>query len=465
MAPTISFSGIASGIDSTSLIQALLDRSRATRIAPLESRIESLGDENDAFGTLSALLNKLKDHVQNFRTLNGGILSKFAVSSDETVASASASNGAPIGSTTVNVLQIAKNGTFSFDDNFSSLGSPVAPGLVDTGNNSITIDVGTGSDQESVNLNVTSATTLDDLVSQFNNSSSKAVASIVNKGTSSSPQYAFVVNSLKEGSAQGEIAVSVGSDITSAGIFNSSTLSQAQDAQFTISGINGTVTRASNTISDVFDGLTFTFSKPGSTTFTVASDVDATTETLQGFVDIYNEIVDFVKENDLVTRTENGDQVENIFGPLSSSSLDEQILSTLRNAISSSGNSSGTSAKIFADLGITTNQDGTLEFDSDVFAKALSSDPDSVAKIAANLGETLGAVDGSIAQYTRFNGLIDGLTNSNSSTISDLNKRVADLEKILSREEQNLTNQFARLESLVGNLQSQQSALSSILPS
>lgn len=468
MAPLISFSGLASGIDSAALIKATLDQQRAVRITPLQSKIASFQDTNGAFSKLKELLGALNTSAQSLRTVNGGAVAKSAASSDETIVTGSASSSAINGSYSINVLQLARSANFSFDDRFASSDTIINPDINDGAtpdDRTVFVNVGTGSNQETVEIELTSATTVSEFVSQFNAASSKATASLVNVGTSSSPSYAISIASNNQGTDLGEISVSVGNEITTGGVgaFTSSTITQALDAQLTVSGISGTITKSSNTITDIIPGLTFNLVDTGSATVTVNTDSAATSTKLQQFVDAYNEVLSYIKEQDAVTQEEDENGLRNIFGALASTSIDEGLVTALRSSLTGSSTSGGT-VNTLADLGITTERDGSLKFDSATFATALSDDPESVTTITASLGESLGAVDGTLAQYTRFSGIIDTASNANTSEISRLNQRIADLEKVLAKEEESLNARFARLESLIGQLSSQQSTLAQILP-
>ena len=466
MSALINFSGIASGIDSSALIKAIIDQDRAVRVSPLQKLVSSTTDTNSSYSKLKDLLSKLNTATQNLREVNGSGLEKNAASSDETIATATASSSATNGSYTINVTQLAKNANFSFNDRFSSSSSVIAAGInnADTaGNRTVNFQIGTGSEQENVAVVLTNTTSLDDFVSLFNANSTKATASVVNVGTSSSPSYAISVVSNNQGTDKGQIAVSVGSAVSAAGVFGVNTLSQATNATFTLTGVSGTITKSSNSISDVVPGLTLDLKSTGSATLTVSDDVAGTTSNISDFVNAYNDVINYIKENDAVTREEEGSSVNNIFGPLAGTSLDESLVGSLRSALSQA-NISGTTINTLSDLGISTQRDGTLKFDSSELSKAVSSNPESVRTITQNLGEILGAVDDTLAQYTRFNGLIDSASNANTDKISNLNTRIGEIESSLSKKEQSLTARFARLESLLGQLGSQQSALSQTLP-
>ncbi|RME62197.1 MAG: hypothetical protein D6780_00205, partial [Candidatus Dadabacteria bacterium] len=417
----ISFPGIASGIDTASLINALIETQRQTTVVPLQNKIDNLNKTNSAFSELSSLLGKLQSAADSFRDVNGGAISKIAVSSDEQVLTASASKAASTGTYTVNVSQLAKNATFSFDDRFSSATDVINSGINDSApaaDRTVTITVGQGSSAENVSVELTSTSTAQDFVDSFNQQSSLATASLVNVGTDSSPQYAIVINSNNTGTEKGTIAVkSVGAEVAPA--FQTYQIDQAKDLQFTISGISGTFTRSTNTVSDVIAGVTFNAEGVGSAQLQVQVDENATLSAAQEFVNAYNDVISFINENDqVIVDTSNG-ETTNLFGPLSSTSLDESVVSVLRQALSSSSTSSTVST--LSDLGITTQRDGTLALSEDTFKSALAKDPEGAGSILNNLGETLGGINGSIAQFTQFNGLIDSAINNNNSQIASLN--------------------------------------------
>lgn len=459
----VSFSGLASGIDSQALIKAFTTQTRQARVSPLQDTINKLTDTNTVFDELSDKLESLKAAAYKFRAISGGAVSKTGTSTDESVLTASAGNSALNSSFTVTVNQIAKNSTYSFNDtNISSSSSALVSGLA--GTDTISVETGTGSDKETVTLNVTNTTTLEDLATNFNSTSNKSTASIVNVGTSASPTYKLVFTSNYEGTQKGTVAITVGANIQAQGRFTAATTSQATDSQFSITGITGSITRSTNQISDVVSGVTLNFNKAGTSTVTISNDSASSTETIQDFVDAYNEVNAYIKENDLITREDSGDSVNNIFGPLASSSIDNNILTALRTSLSNAGKT-GSSINVLADIGITTERDGSLKFNTAVFNSALSSEPNSVRTITEDLGEDLAAVDGTIAQFTQYNGTIDLAVNANKTQITNFQDKISLIERSISQQESALTGRFSRLESLISKLTSQQQQLSSILGS
>ena len=77
----VSFSGIASGIDTESLISATISAKRQTRITPLENKISEAEDETSAMEKLKDKYLDLKELLSKFTTLQGGAIKKQAASS------------------------------------------------------------------------------------------------------------------------------------------------------------------------------------------------------------------------------------------------------------------------------------------------------------------------------------------------------------------------------------------------
>lgn len=461
----INFSGLASGIDSESLIKATSDALRAQRVLPSQKKVQDIGDTNAALSDLKAKLTTLQTKARQFATINGGPLSKSATSSDETILTASTSNSATNGAYTVRVAQLAKSDTYSFDDRFADPAVALAPAIgASSGGHNREIGVKFGTSDEFF-VDITPTTTLSDIASAINNGTTKGVATVVNTGQSPNP-YALVIKSNNTGTAEGQITINVGSDLAGVPIFQSATHPGAQDAEFTISGITGTITKSTNSVSDVIPGVTFNLVSEAPTTdvtINVNDDKAGTTSRLQDFVTAYNDIITYMKDKNTIERQENGSQVTSVFGPLSTTRIDENAIVSIRETMSSSAYTSGQYVRIFADLGISTERDGTLKFDSAKFQENLAKEPASVDRLLKAFGDAAAITGGTIDQQVRFNGIIDVALNNNKDQITDLNKRIANAESSISKNEETMRARFSRLESLTSQLQSQQAQLTSAL--
>ena len=85
---------------------------------------------------------------------------------------AAAGNGAVNGTYTLSVSQTAKNGTASISSlatTYTAASDVINPNIVNGGgDDDFTVDVGLGSDQVSVTIELTNTTTLDSLATQLN---------------------------------------------------------------------------------------------------------------------------------------------------------------------------------------------------------------------------------------------------------------------------------------------------------
>jgi len=460
MASGLSFSGLASGIDSSALIKSLIDQERNLKIKPLETKRTSLSDQNTAFEKLSELLTTLKSKADGFRTINGSAVSFSASSSDETVLSGAASKTAVQASYGVTVTQLAKNSTFSFGSSagaYTSTTDKISGGSAFSDTVSIVIG-DAGSPLDTVNINLTENTSLQDFVTSFNSETSDATASLVNTGTDTSPSYRVVITSKNTGEDKGAIAVTVGSILSSRNAFNSNSQSNAQNAIFSIAGVGTNIERSSNTISNVIDGVTFSLKNAGSSTLSVNVDTNGTSSALKNFVGAYNDVLSYIKEQDTVTRDNSVSNTKNIFGALATSSLDESIVSTLRSALTGSTSTGGV-VNVLADLGVSTKRDGTLAFDEAIFKTAIGSDATGTSKVLNRIGDTLANTNGTIDQFTGFGRLIDSSENSNKSETRRINQQINTYEKFIAQREQALVSRFASLEQLIGRLNGAQTAL------
>ena len=460
----LSFSGIASGIDSQAIIDSSVASARLARVTPNQKKVGELEETNTALENLGEKLDALRTTLQQFTALSGGGVSKTGSSSKESVVGATASNAATNGSYDVTVTTLAKNHTYSFDQTYSSSTSPLQrtlTGAEGAAARTVTFTVGTGTYQETVSVVVTNGSyAISQFVSDFNAAATKAEASLVNVGTETSPSYKVVISGSYEGTEKGTIArTSLGASLTNLTPYSESA---ASNSSISISGI-GTIARSTNSISDVIPGVTLNLASAGTATVKIAEDSATTTAKMQDFVTAFNDVVKFVTENNVVTRDESGSEVRNIFAPLASTRTDDTALQALRAQISSTTASGGSLIRVFSDIGITTQRDGTVKFDTTKLQQALSSEPGSVNSIIQTFADSISLTGGVVDRYTRYSGLLDISINNNKNLITDLNRRISDAEKAIQRMADGLKERYARLEGLMSRLQQQQNSLSGAL--
>lgn len=457
------FSGLASGIDSAALIDAYVEARQITNDIR-KKEIEHLSSENDALDELNTKISALYDLIDKFRTVNGGGVGKTTSSYDEGVATATALASAINASYSLNVTSVANPATASFNNSYSSDSSYVST----AGSGNITVKVGTGSEQKVITVAVTQdSTTLAQLAAAINsdsNAEGRVSASVVNVGGSSA-DYRLVINSLQSGTSKGSLEISADAAITELTGAPNQTVSQAANAVFTLGGINGSITRDSNLIDDVVSGMTFNLVDTGETDITVTNNADATVESLEEIVTAYNEIVEYINENDLVDRVEDGDDVDNTYGSLAKTRIDNDFLSEFRTALASAEASSGTSVTSMSELGLKTNRDGTISIDEEQLKDAVASDPSGATQVLNNWADSASGVDGFMYQYTKLNGYIDIAQEGNSSETENLQDQINQLDRQIDKMKESMQKRFANLEKISSQMQTNSQSISTILSS
>jgi len=132
---------------------------------------------------------------------------------------------------------------------------------------------------------------------------------------------------------------------------------------------------------------------------------------------------------------------------------------------------------VLRDVGIRLGDGGKLEFDESKFREAYAADPDSVQKLFSASETTTDAAGKQTikgiglgwlmeANFTRLIDPVDGVLTREGKTLdqqtNDFNDRIKSLDKRLGQKRARLERQFAQMESVLANLQSQQSALGAL---
>jgi flagellar hook-associated protein 2 len=434
-----SFTGLATGIDTGSIVDELV----TIRRRPLDLEIARQDDRQataDAFSTLDSKLLAVKAALKDLRTAED-VLTKAASSSDADVLSASAGLGSVDGITTVQVTQLSSSSRATAATGLSALTDTVAS---DAGTLEFTVG---GGDPQTVDL--TGSTTLQELVDSINALGAGVIASAVNVGTPSAASYKLQIVASETGTSS-DIAIS--NDDTTLSI----SAAAGANAQFTVTGFPDTIERASNTVSDVIPGVTFVLKQSGSTAdVSVSNDTDAVETKLQAFADAFNDLQTFVNENSTIERV--GDEGSAV-GPLATNPTVRGILDQLREDIRTSISGTSGGVTTLSQIGIATQQDGTLTFDGATFQSELAANPRGVGEVLGGVGAGNGVADllhNTITDLTQFDGLLDKVQDGLSEDIRRADESIARGERSIDAFRADLEGTFAVLERTVSTIQSQ----------
>lgn len=440
----INFSGLATGLDSASIIDSLVSLERLP-INRLETKSAVLDAKTRKLNTLKTRLEGLSAASKAVDTRTEAQPSR-ADSADPGVLGVVASGSALPGSYDVIVGNLASGGKVR-SDAFSARDQT---GLFGSG--TIDFQVGGGA---AVSITVDGSSTLDSVVNSINTSGGGLQAAVVYDGT----DYFLRVASTATGSANNltitESGVTLG--VSSPG----NVLASATDASFSVDGI--AMTRGTNTVVDAVPGTTLTLNASSAGTpvrVTVNRDNDALRDRLQSFVDAYNGVDSFLRTEFAYTgTTKSADS-------LGSDAALRAVQSRLRTALTNTV--AGTSGRYdtLASIGIKLRNDGSLELDKVRFDATLAEDPDAIANVLSGATGAMSSIDAIVNDYTdATTGVIAGRTKSHESQKREIRSQVERLELRIDKFETRLRVQFAALEQLTSTLQGQGQQLNAIFSS
>jgi flagellar hook-associated protein 2 len=202
-----------------------------------------------------------------------------------------------------------------------------------------------------------------------------------------------------------------------------------------------TVTRSSNTVSDVINGITLNLEKAGTVSLDVTRDTAAVTGSVQSFINAFNEVQTQMAEMRAgVLRSESGSLL----------SLEAQF----RNVLNTAAEADSVFSYLF-EIGVSTKLDGSLTLDTSILEGALTTDFDGVANLFADPTTGFAVRFETVAdELLQSGGMFDSRAASLDDQIRALEDRKLDLEFRLESRESTLIAQFSALDQLVSQLQS-----------
>ncbi|WAG77615.1 flagellar filament capping protein FliD [Metapseudomonas furukawaii] len=469
----VGITGLGSNIDIDSIVTALVNAEKAPKEAQL-SRLEKATTEK--FTAVGQLKGAISEFQTALKDLNSADLftKRTAVSSNTTLASVSATTKATSGSYQVTVERLATSSKVA-TGTFASGATAASAGM---------LTVKLGPDDRGVDVQVAAGATLSEIRDTLNTAlKGKGIsANLVSNPSDGSSRLVLSSNTTGEGkdvyvqASAGLEAFRIGdfadndpatkpsatlSALDSTSSTSSGYLTQAQDASFTVDGL--TLNSATNSVSNAISEVTLNLASadPGKK-FTVTVDLDKSgvKTNIKKFVDAYNKLMETTKG--LTTVVSVGEGKEPVTGALVGDATVRTLLSTVRNELVKSAGQDG-GINILADLGITTQQDGSLKVDDTKLDKALTSNYGSVASFFTGDDGLMNRLNNKLTGYTDTDGILeqrlDGLQSSLDSVDDQRTKLNLRIEQIQTR----LYAQYNAMDSLIANLNQTSSRLDQAL--
>ena len=369
-----------SGLNITQIVDSLVEAEQVPQENQIQSKIDAKNTAISAIGEIKSALSKLSTSLT---TLTGNTSLKVKSTSSAVSANISDPSTAVEINSSITVTTLAKGQTLAFEDyalNTSLVGAGTL--LLERGDWSSGSFVASATVQ-SKSLTVLATDTLESLKDKINALDYGVTASVLGAGDDT---YTLVLKSQDGKSNALRITATEspsGSGLSA--IDNSTTNSSKQklagtDAAFTVDGIS--LTRSSNTISDLFRGYTVNLlastTVNGSDTpanLTGSVDKDAATTNLQSFVTAVNTARTLLNE-----KTFRGSSTQDA-GDLSDDPVIKSIQNQLKTLTSSQLSGFGANGVYLSNLGVRTEKDGLLSLNTTVLENELKNNPTSLDAI------------------------------------------------------------------------------------
>jgi flagellar hook-associated protein 2 len=447
---TISSSGIGSGLNVSQIVTALMDAEKG----PLNSINKSISSDNaqiSAYGSISS-------QISSFQSAIAGLITPSNIKA--TTASSSSTS----------VLSVSNDGTAltgEYKITNVTLASPqvLTSDISNTAYTSINSSIGTTG---SITISGTTITptsyTVAGMVEAINNANISGVsATMTNLGSSAAPDYQIRIVNTSDTAAT--IALSAGNDFTGLAF----TSADAVAGSVTING--NTVTRSTNTITDLVPGLTINLVGDGNSTITVAQDSSALSSKISAFVTAFNTLDKSLK--DISSYDATAKKGAALYGDATIVSLRREIRSIITSTL---GVNATTSYNRLSQVGVSFKSDGTLSLDSTTLNTAISANFNKVAKLFSGTGvstDSLG-LHGFAYQLntvlTTATGIDGSITNRKSSLQTEIRRlqaraeqeqlRLDDLQQLYQRQYTALDRTVSSLNSMASYLTNQFDAMS-----
>jgi flagellar hook-associated protein 2 len=436
---TVSFSGLATGLNTDSIITQLVELRRAP-VYRLQSARKGYQDQISGLSTLKTKLLALQTAAKKMDTAAEFSSAKAASNLSEALTVSAGGTASPGQyEIFVNTLATAqKMQSQGYDSKLNSVGSgPV----------SLTVGGTTTS------LNLVGVTTLEGLATLINDNVEDVSASIVNTGATTGG-YRLLVNGTEAGSAN---AFTLDLSGLTGGIAPvMTTYTTALDATLTIDDIE--VTADSNNPNDIITGVTLNLLKADPTkaiTVTVTRDTDSITSNLKGMVAAYNDLFSYIQTQSAVG------------GVMRDNPALRAVASRVENMFSAALEGGLGDITHFAEMGVTRLEGRQIKFDETKFKEVLSGQfgdvRDFFIKRDGNAGKAY-ELDQAIDVMSRST---DGLFKISTDA---LNKRIEYTDSSIDRYERSIESyqltmqrRFTAMEQTVSQLQSQGNYLNSIV--
>ena len=396
----------------------------------LQSQQTTLNGQQSELETVSSTFNSLQAAVDTIQSSTG--VGAFSANvSNTTVASASVSSGVMSGDYTLNVISLGSQTNAVSPSGLNTVTDPTAANIDSASSYTLSIN---GTDYNISNP----AGTLSGLAQAITNSSASVQASVVNVGTTSSPDYRLSVQSLNY--APDTVQLSDGSNGNLL-----STISTGTNVTYQVNGQPSTPISSNTRSATLSTGLNVQLLATGSTTITVGQSISGIASGLSAFANAYNSITSELNKN----RGQSG-------GALTGDSVIYQLQNALTNLANFTPQSG--SVNSLASIGLTFDTSGNLNFDANALSATATTSAGDVLSFIGNStsGGFLQAASNLITSITDpTTGILAQATGNVTTQLSSIASNITTDQQKVTQIQTNLTAQMAKADATISSLQDQ----------
>lgn len=477
---SITFSGLATGLDTDSIINQIMEIERAP-IDRLTERKNDATERLNAFFQFKEKLDALKTAAGEM-TLTSQVRTTKATVSSEGNFTATA-NGATTGSYDISVAQLAQVQK-TISDGFSSK----SDSILGTGTITINgVDIAVGDGNNSLAALAESMNSVSDQTG--------VQVSIINSGDASVPYH--LVFTGEDANTSFDVAATL---TGGAETINTHVAKAPQQAVAFIDGIK--VVSNTNTISGAISGVTINLTAVSemtssgtpeadvdpldwvdppafaTTRLDIAPDSEALKEKITTFVTAYNQVIEFINSGyderfgtgQLLEETSSeasdsndGEESDKLLGSVlrgdaTVNSVKRQLQGILTDTVDNGG-----AFSILSQIGITTQNDGSLKQNNTQLDAALGSNFDDMVALLSGEGEVDGVMKRFNSTLLKMTSLSSGVyatqKKSYLSSVTNIDKQIDMMEERMTKREATLRAQFTAMEQLISTLNAQSTFL------
>ncbi|MBW6510123.1 MAG: flagellar filament capping protein FliD [Desulfuromonadales bacterium] len=425
---SITFGGLATGIDTDAIVSTLMKIERA----PIDRLQKDQAYFKNRLNAFSKLEEKLKAFLAKAEATDSAtkLNSPSINSSSDDYLTVTARNTAAVGSYQMRVMALAQQQKDVSQGYVSKTAAEFGTGTI-----SLTVA------GEVLSIAIDSASnSLEGIAKAINDANPGVGATIINDGTDNPYRLVLTGNDVAQTFSLDASGLSGGSE--PAPVMNTTQI--AQQAHVQIDGID--VYANSNTVDGSIPGLVMELLRADpdmATTINISTDKEATGAKIKEFVSAYNDIITFLAE-----QKDSGWGNDSAFR-----SIKGQLQSFL---VSRRGEGAFSS---LSQLGFETQRDGKILLNDATFNRVMEDNFAGVVALLAGSGETSG-VSAQFAAYLkgitdRTDGIYAGRKKTTDSSIRQIDQRITGLEARMEQKERTLRTQFAAMEQLVSGLNAQ----------